>query len=568
MSAEQQPQKRSVSEISHLFLSNVRDIHGNGAARPQRTPPGGQSSTAAPLDALPAALTPQPSARTQATSGMHSTCGVTGVPSVDLTPEEYAQVFGARSPAIAGASSEINHETSGFESAPVAPVTAILASHLSGRQLERAREYARHIAASSTRVGLIDLDVSEFRLFCFDPAVEPGAESESRPAPLTGLCDPREIADAVEELNVDVNRWLLLLPNLGTPEARAMIRECEHWVLLCTCDHDGVVSAYRTLKGVIESRLSAGQTSATRLSLAVLDAAGDAEAVRVQQKLAGVCRQFLDWEVEAESPVRYAAGVAEHPLMNCRVSRDKAQLAGGAHWEVISRLLARLRRGEEVEIPEEPQTVTAIEPALMARPVATEPAIRRVDPAEPIPAAASEPVINSDTARAAPAFVAEMVIPMSPISARPTGPSNNAGEVIDLPGDATDGPSVLAAVLRRPESGLIECPVIPPTGGMARLAVSRDCGLVLVAVAMRGLTEMRSIGRAYQWLLENRSLIAMAVPQFSIDLTKDPMLHLLVDQQDISADLLRPMMQSGHVSIRAYRTLRWCGRTGLLLDAA
>ena len=29
-------------------------------------------------------------------------------------------------------------------------------------------------------------------------------------------------------------------------------REIDHWVLLSTCDHDGLVSGYRTLKGMTE----------------------------------------------------------------------------------------------------------------------------------------------------------------------------------------------------------------------------------------------------------------------------------------------------------------------------
>ena len=34
------------------------------------------------------------------------------------------------------------------------------------------------------------------------------------------------------------------------PEARSLLRDVSHWTLLTTCDHDGVVSCYRTLKGL------------------------------------------------------------------------------------------------------------------------------------------------------------------------------------------------------------------------------------------------------------------------------------------------------------------------------
>jgi hypothetical protein len=141
-------------------------------------------------------------------------------------------------------------------------------------------------------------------------------------------------------------------------------------------------------------------------------------------------------------------------------------------------------------------------------------------------------------------------------------------DVIDLPGEASDAAGILAAVIRRPEFGLVECPVAVPGCPAGRLAVARGGGLTLIAAATRGLPELRAIGKAFQWMLENRGLVAMAVPQFAIDPARVPTVVLLVDQADISADLLAPMMQAGHVTVRAYRTLRWGGRTGLLLDAA
>jgi hypothetical protein len=102
----------------------------------------------------------------------------------------------------------------------------------------------------------------------------------------------------------------------------------------------------------------------------------------------------------------------------------------------------------------------------------------------------------------------------------------------------------------------------------ASLAVSRDRHLVLVAVARQGLPDLRQIGRAYQWLNENRALIGMAVPQMSIDTHQPARLHLLVDHADMTADVLQPMLQSAAVTVHAYRKLRWGGKTGLLLEAA
>ena len=91
---------------------------------------------------------------------------------------------------------------------------------------------------------------------------------------------------------------------------------------------------------------------------------------------------------------------------------------------------------------------------------------------------------------------------------------------------------------------------------------------MLLAVAHEGLSELRTIGRAYRWVSENIGLIAMAIPQFAIDTHQTPKLRLLVDHADASADLLHEIMQADHVSIQAYRKLRWGGKTGLFLEAA
>jgi hypothetical protein len=140
-------------------------------------------------------------------------------------------------------------------------------------------------------------------------------------------------------------------------------------------------------------------------------------------------------------------------------------------------------------------------------------------------------------------------------------------DVIDLPPDGSED-DVLSAVMRLAAGKLVECPVRPPMCPQARLAVGRDRSVVLLAVARQGLADLRQIGRAYQWLIENCSLIAMAVPQMAIDAHRHPQLRLLVDHADRTADTLQPMLHSATVTVESYRRLRWGGRTGLLLDAA
>ena len=58
--------------------------------------------------------------------------------------------------------------------------------------------------------------------------------------------------EVLEELSWDVQQWLLVLPNTRVPEARNLLREVRRWVLLSTCDHDGVIACYRTLKGLLD----------------------------------------------------------------------------------------------------------------------------------------------------------------------------------------------------------------------------------------------------------------------------------------------------------------------------
>ena len=147
-------------------------------------------------------------------------------------------------------------------------------------------------------------------------------------------------------------------------------------------------------------------------------------------------------------------------------------------------------------------------------------------------------------------------------------PTEPPSEVVDLPSFDAGPAAILSAVIRHQPGQLIECPVRPPMCDDATLAVDREHGLVLLAVAKAGLADFRAIAQAYQWLSQNRALIGMAVPQFSVDIHCLPQLRLLVDHRDMTADLLQPMLEAGHVTVQAYRKLRWGEKTGLLLEAA
>jgi hypothetical protein len=67
---------------------------------------------------------------------------------------------------------------------------------------------------------------------------------------------------------------------------------------------------------------------------------------------------------------------------------------------------------------------------------------------------------------------------------------------------------------------------------------------------------------------ENGELIRMALPQLAIDTTLTPAVVLLVDHSDLSAEILQPLLQTGTVTVQAYRKVKWGAKTGLLLEAA
>lgn len=490
---------RSLSEISHLFLSSVRDKQMGSSPRPQRTPPKPMSSESS----APA-------------------------PSLDLTPEELAQVIGGE-PIEQRKLRELSIDKA-------LNVCAVIAPHLNGHQRDRVREYAAHLCKSGERVGLIEIDACEFRLSSFELGTsEPAAEPHA-----CDMLDSRMIAEAIEEMSWDVDRWIINVPNPRLAEARPLLRALPRWTVLATCDHDGVVSCYRSLKGLADQHRpdSLATDEQTVLSLALLDAGCDEmHAMRIFRKLAGVCHQFLHWPLESEPAVCAAGSVSEHQVLVCRTTRDKAAVATAPQWQIVTDFIAR--RSNE----------------------------NRGESAAELPHAIDLDTIPT-SAPAAPAIV----LPSAPtMTIAPTDINEEASDmftdVIDLPAGAESAAAIVSATVRG-GTELVECPVKPPMLEDARLAVARDRRLVMLAVAKQGLSDLRLIGEAWRWMNENRQLIAMAMPQLSIDPHQMPSLRLLIDRADLSATTLQPLLQTGNVTVQTYRKLRWGAKTGLLLEAA
>ncbi|HEX8522842.1 MAG TPA: hypothetical protein VF669_11335 [Tepidisphaeraceae bacterium] len=522
--SEQTNQDRKLSEIGHLFLSTIRQKASNGNAPPRRIPPGQRMQELG----------------------------------IDLTADEIATV---------GAEDEIEQrhdESLGDEQdIRIPPVTAIIASHLNGKQLDRAREYARHLTADGSRIGMIEVDASEFRLMCFG-----SGESEAQPEPDSiESFDAARMTEALNEMSCDVDQWLLLVSTPRIPEARGVLREAARWTMLCTCDHDGVLSAYRTLKGL--SELFGAEAAKPKLSLALLDAVDEDHAQRISAKVSSACGQFLAWPIESSTSVQPALESSEYPVLLCRPLHDKTQIAAASQWGIVSDFIARSKAcgqedAVEMDTKKWARRLAPSEPPkrLIAEVVVPTPA-DEVPEASPSPAHVPLTMSSDHATESAP-----VSFPISQgMHMKPADTQQSVSDVIDLAEDASDV-SILSAVLHAKSGDWVECPISPPMCPTARLAVGRDKRIVLVALARQGLTELPNIGHAFRWLIENRGLIGMAVPQMAIDPMQQPQLSLLVDHADSSASTLRPMLQSGQVTVQTYRTLRWSGKKGLLLEAA
>src|SRR4051812_27757553 len=114
--SDEAPKKRPLSEISHLFLSSIRDGMSE-FPKPKRVPPRAADGT----------------------NGANKPAPLNGDESIDLTPEEFAQVIGQ---------SDAADPLTGMTASPMKrpPVTAVIGAHLNGKQFDRVKEYARHLA--------------------------------------------------------------------------------------------------------------------------------------------------------------------------------------------------------------------------------------------------------------------------------------------------------------------------------------------------------------------------------------------------------------------------------------
>ena len=429
------------------------------------------------------------------------------------------------------------------------PVRALIGAELGGDFLDAARRYAAHGVAEGGRTGLILLDRHEVRLHLVEHDPSPADLPPERARPTHGrLEDPalrRRVAEALAELDYDVDRWLLLLPDPRLPEARRLLEAgaVEGLTLLTRPGHDGVVAGYRALKRAVGDL---GDACPADLTLAVLDAKDEAEARAAQAKLIDVTRQFLDRPLRGEGRVGPAATVGEHGILWLRSREDGPDAEpADAHWRTVAAFLADAAEARYDAAPDDaPDPLSEPEDESEPEMVAPNPAVKIKDPA-PAP------------------------FPMPKASApqpEPTPAPTAGDEVIDLPGGAADPASVLRAALAG-SADLAATAVAAPMLPGGHVALDRDGTLTLIAAADADLSGLAQVSAALTWLTQSASLVRMAMPQMHVA-DAPPRLRLLIDHRATRATDLGPLLATGRVTLVPYRTLKWGGRTGLLLDAA
>jgi hypothetical protein len=490
MSEQPKNSSQSLSEISHLFLSGMRERQNAGAApRPTRKPP-------------------------------------LSMMSVDLAPEEF------------------EHKQS-LDERP--SLSAVLGHHLGGAAVARVRDYARYSALASGRVGLIELGDDGIRLTYFDASPLGKRDSEGKATPIdvpasVSPLDGKRIAEALEEMSWDIERWIVFLPGGAKSEiARHLLETIDHWTILTSADDEGIVSAYRALKGI-------GDSGSATLTMSVFNADDESHGAQAHRKLAGASKQFLGKHIDFEGRVTATENVSEHVVLWCRASGPTQD-----HWNAVMNLAQETDAQVEVEVNREaehkkpadgnPQAFPECQSPLAADPVAKEPVISIPQQEEP------QMKITPET--------------IAPSISR----DNIQDEVFDLAAGSDEAESIVATILRN-ESQWIAAPVKAPMHESATVAVDRDGRLLLAAAAGSGLADLPLVSKAFAWLTENRSLVRLAMPQMNIDARTLPRLVLAVDQLDATGGKLATLLQGADVTVRTYRRLRWGEKTGLLLEAA
>ena len=286
----------SLSEISHLFLTELRQRQTNGAARPARKPPG---------EAMPRAEALPP------------------VAGGDEKPAEIAVGSGA-----------------GEETETISParrsISLVIAHHLGAAAARGALDYARHVAATSGPVALIELAEEGLRISSLEASAPEGDLPGAVAAEAVNF---KVISHALEELSWDIGNWLIFLPAPRSQGAQEIISRIGRWTLLVGAADETVVGGYRALKGLLSESVR------PTVSLAVAGAEDQTQADLIHRKLDRAARQFLNVELLNEGRVASAPDARAHVALCCRCTAGVTQ----EHWNAVAAWAVKAFGAEAVD---------------------------------------------------------------------------------------------------------------------------------------------------------------------------------------------------------------------------
>ncbi|MGF1633196.1 MAG: hypothetical protein ACFCVE_05045 [Phycisphaerae bacterium] len=540
-----EPTQRKLSDISHLFLSNVRTLHTSGQT-PSRLPPGAPRPEAQPATHRSTDDQADRHAESRADGLANPSRPVQGQPETRLP---------------ATGSGALGWPTAG-PAADRRPVTLVVTQHLEGKSNLAVACVAAAACGTGRRIALLKLDRAGVSLSLFDNAETTADETPETPDAAEG----RHVIAALTELDLEVDEWILCLDAYHTPEARRLVDTVGRALLVATCDHDGIVAAYRTLKGMpAEVR--------PYMTLGLLGASDAYEQHVVFNKLAGVCQKFLDWPVSPEPVLLGDAEALEHVILP-RYAGPWDAARAAAEWAAVAAFLETPRQDEADttgQLFDEPARPADPSPAPSPAP---SPDAATLEEAELEVAAVAVPARPATSSHPAHLRLTETDVPTTgqsvPLDADDADGTNNAepeDEIIAL----TGGVSTLAAeVVRRRgwQPTTVRCPVCD----VASLAVDAVGRLHVVASLPKGLSKVAQALAALRWANQNLDLLAMALPQTKLRPTLPARLLLLVDHADAGSAALVPLASpdadTSAVSVQSYRRLRWSGQVGVLLEAA
>ncbi len=498
------PSQSGISEISHLFLSAVRQMHTGPGGPPKRTPP-----SAAPVE---------------------KASGVLFQTTRDVTADLLAAA----------------------PSASVGPSTAWLLCGEGGvggdwKPAAAAWLASQVVAGTAERGALIVIEPRQVHVQLTAAAGEELLAPET--LPMSGW------SAALAELREDVRYWCIVdLRTAATVASAKPWTACHQWIVWTAPGDAGVVSAYRTLKA-----------SAAGIEVPeILIARDKANAEAGVERLREVTERFLSRRVEwldidplppfhdVEPLPQLTAILTSGPVSPAdidSIARQVAEMAIPPAGGAVSPIVPRMPPPSVVVAPTAPAAPPVISVAIPAGPLPHH-------VARPVSTSESTGKVDDDVAVQPPASDSSQS--ENVLSVVECGPDKSGRHVVvALAGQSTFNGSGALRLLDVAVPGMTE----------ARLAVGQAGRVAVVVVATDFATTLAQAGGAMQWLSRSITLLARAFPGLSIDGRQSPELVLL-DEGGKLAGIAGMGLLAGNVRIQRFSRIKWGDRTGVVLLAA